>query len=157
MPSHDSSPFESSSHAQHDSSEASKREQRDLKKSWISIESVASSKDRLQVGLDHKWLKDGVFCSPDEPGAHKLGFSSAGYLMPGQTNILEVSPGSHEIMVSSDFYASEHLDIEVSPGEKQKLICGNNFRGAQKVFYSIYYLFNREIPGKFYYFLRQLN
>lgn len=79
---------ESTSKAPHDFSNASTQEQRDETKSWISIKSVVSGKEALQIGLDHEYLKDGILCSPNKPGATHLRFSFS------EPNTIPIQDGS---------------------------------------------------------------
>lgn len=124
----------------------------------ISITAKLSNKnDLLIIGLDHAFLKEGVYAAPGDPGAHQIGFLTAGIIADGETKTFEVGTGTHEIQVGNEIYGSEPLEVKVLPGKTTKVLCGDNFDGLTKAFYSVYYLFHREIPGRFYYFVRQID
>jgi hypothetical protein len=46
-----------------------------------------------------------------------------GGIRPGLSRSFEVHPGRHEVFLNIDWCSSQHLTIDLAPGEEVKLIC----------------------------------
>jgi hypothetical protein len=116
---------------------------------------LTDGNDKLLIGLDHMYLKDGKAADSNDPSARRAGPMTVGEIKNQEVQLFDVVAGTHEIVVWNDFYGSEPLRVEVKHGETIHLICGDNFSGLKRAFYSVYYCVRPPAAGKYYYFLRK--
>jgi hypothetical protein len=126
---------------------------------WISLEAKIKPTKTLEVCLDHVWTgADGTYAAPNEEGAIRQGLLNAGSIKGGETRTFEVAAGPHEIAVGvADGYGSETYQVNVGPGQTVELICGNTFGAVGHTGYGTLYAFRRQTPGKYLYYIREVD
>jgi hypothetical protein len=97
---------------------------------WITIQAqFTSKKDQVRILIDHRALAIPI-------GNH-------------DQLTYQVVPGEHQVMIGTDFFASEEIPVQVDASQKKTLVCGDDdVHSKRKPLYVHRYLFKRK---RFYY------